>query len=179
MGGLGLLATHRSTPDGVPVVVATREVGSGAPLAGATAVRYLPAAAVPATALTQGTDLTGRRSTSPLAAGEILTEADAHLPRLLGPDGDGRAVFVPVPEPPVLAAVTVGDLLDVHSPVDGSPVVLGARVISTHPGERGGLWLEVTAEQSRTLAAARGADPAGGSLLLALHPSDDDDHPRP
>lgn len=172
VAGAGGLAVSRPQAGAVPVVVASSLVAAGTPLtAGLLQVRHLPADAVPQRAVTDASVAVGREAASVLAPGEVLTEHDLATATLLTGHGGSRAVFVPVPQPSVLGALGGGDRVDVHSPVDGSAVVADALVLSVHGGPDGGLWLAVEPEGAAALAAARGADPAGGALLISVRPA--------
>lgn len=174
------------------MVVATRSVPVGAVLStGDVSVRQLPATAVPATALADPALAVGHPVAGVLSEGEVLTVHDVGTGSLLAGQPTGHlAVWLPLTEPAVVEALTAGDRVDVLSPVDGRQVVQDVTVLAVRRGVSGaasspglmggaggagreglGAWLALAAEQSRALAAARGADPAGGALLLALHPA--------
>lgn len=156
----------------MPALVAVRELPAGHLLsAGDVQVRAVPTAAVPAGALTGTVAALDRTLVSPLARGEVLTALDLRTSALLRGSVAGTvAVFLPLSEPAVAASVEAADRVDVHSPVDGSVVVSRALVLRAVGDERPGLWLAVDATGARALAAARGADPVGASLQVALHP---------
>lgn len=167
------MAVNRPQPDAVAVVVSTEHLPVGAALgANQTAVRHAPAELVPADAVGADTDLQGAIVASVLGPGEILTEADLRAASVLhGRTETERSVFVPVPDRAVLAALSPGDAVDLHSPVDGAAVVAGLTVLSVDRGEPGGgMWLGARPEHVSAVAAALGADPAGGSLVVALRP---------
>lgn len=170
VAGLGYAALARPAPGTVPVVVATAPVALGEELtSGVVAVRHLPAPALPQGALGDLTTVLGRRAAGPLVPGEVLTPVDVHAARLLdGLPADVGATFLPLPEPGVLAAVTEGDHVDVHSPVAGDLVAGRLLVLGVRSGEDGGVWLAVPPEEAKALAAARGADPMGAGLLITL-----------
>ena len=133
----------------------------------------LPAAAVPEAALREAAGLEDAVAASVLTPGEVVTAADTRVPGLLAGQPEGTvAAFLPVGDPAVLSALHAGDRVDVHSPLDGSPVLTEVLVLGAAPGERGGAWLAVSPGQAGDLAAARGADPVSGALLVSLraHP---------
>lgn len=162
----------RPAPEDVPALVAARAVPAGSVLGGPDLeVRHLPPRALPHGALADPADALGRPVAAPLAAGEVLTGQDLGTSGLLsGLDGDRLAVFLPLAEPAVPQAVTPADRVDVHSPVDGSVVVQEALVLRASTGEEPGLWLAVDRAGAESLAVARGADPAGAALQVALVP---------
>lgn len=185
VGGTAYAALGRPPDGGVPVVVATREVPVGAVLSsGDVAVRQLPPAAVPPTALDDPAQVVGRPVAAVLSEGEALTPHDVRTGSLLvGQPRGSVAVWLPLPDPAVAEALSAGDRVDVHSPVDGRRVVEDALVLAVRAGasgpggligttslsrEGGGAWLALSPERSAAMAAARGADPAGAALLLAV-----------
>lgn len=167
---VGRLALARPAPGTVPAVVAARSVPVGALLTPSVLeVRHLPRDAIPEGALTDVGAAAGRSAGSVLVPGEVVTSRDLGGSALLTDQPRGtHGVFLPVPEPPLLAALGAGDRVDVHSPVDGAAVLEDALVLAVHLGEDGGLWLAVTGAGAASLAAARGADPVGGALLVSL-----------
>lgn len=193
VGGTAYAALGRPREGGVPVVVATREVPVGAVLAsGDVTVRQLPPGAVPSAVVGDPADAVGRPVAAVLSEGEALTVHDVGTASLLqGQPAGSVAVWLPVPDTAVAEALSAGDRVDVHSPVDGRRVVEDVLVLAVRSGgsggsgppglmgaaalarEGGGVWLALSKDRSTELAAARGADPAGGALLLALHRSPD------
>ncbi|KUG55799.1 hypothetical protein AVL62_05805 [Serinicoccus chungangensis] len=168
-GGLHLVVSQ-PRPEDVPVVVAARALPVGAPLGeGDTELRHLPASALPEGAL-EGLPPGRHQVAVPLQAGEILSAADLRTSALLEGLPDRVAVFVPLGEPTVAEALGAGDAVDVHSPVDGAVVAREALVLQTRGGEAPGLWLAVEENTAAGLAAARGADPVGAALSVALRP---------
>ena len=167
---VGHLALARPAPGTVPVVVAARSVAVGSVLTPSVLeVRHLPRDALPQGAITDVGAAAGRPASSVLVPGEVVTSRDLGGSALLTDQPQGtRGVFLPVPEPPLLAGLEAGDRVDVHSPVDGAPVVEDALVLAVHAGDEGGLWLAVTGPGAASLAAARGADPVGAALLVSL-----------
>ena len=134
----------------------------------------LPPRAVPASGLRDAADATGQVLVAPVVEGEILTGSDLRTSGLLSGMPSGTvAVFVPLQDAAVASAAGAGDLVDVHSPVDGSTVAAAARVLrSLSSADATGLWLAVDPDTARGLAAARGADPLGAALLVALRADD-------
>ena len=168
-GGLHLVVSQ-PRPEDVPVVVASRGLPVGAPVReGDVELRHLPGSALPEGAL-QDVPAGDARAAVPLQAGEVLSAADLRTSALLEGLPGRVAVFVPLGESAVAEAVGAGDEVDVHSPVDGSPVAREALVLRTRVGEAPGLWLAVDEVTATGLAAARGADPAGAALSVALRP---------
>lgn len=185
------LALDRGSGGEVPVLVATGQVAVGSVLSPADVeVRRVPTSVVPAGALTRPDDAVGLPATAVLSTGEVLTTHDVRTGSLLAGGAEGElAVWLPLPDDQVAAALSPGDRVDVRSPVDGGLVVSSVRVLAapaagagagsglvraaTGPGpsDGRGAWLAVSPEQSGALAAARGADPAGAGLMLALHPA--------
>lgn len=186
-GGTAFAALGLPAESGVAVVVATREVPVGAVLAaGDVVVELVPPEVVPASVLADPAAAVGRPVAAVLAEGEVLTAHDVGTGSVLRGQPPGSvAVWLPVPDAAVAEALSGGDRVDVHSPVDGRRVVQDVLVLAARTGgsgsagligttglaEDGGAWLALSPDQSTALAAARGADPAGGALLLALHPS--------
>lgn len=158
--------------------------------AGDVTLRQLPPDALPSSAVAQPAQVVGRPVASVLSQGEVLTAHDVGTGSVLqGQPAGSVAVWLPVPDAAVAEALSAGERVDVHSPVDGRRVVEDVLVLAVRSGasgssgligttslarESGGSWLALTPDQSTALAAARGADPAGGALLLALHPSPGD-----
>ena len=192
VGGGTWAALARPAEGETAVVVATRQLPVGAVLAAAdVTTRRLPADAVPVAALSDPGKVVGRPAAAVLTEGEVLTAADVGTTSLLGGQpADHVAVWLPLPEPAVAEAVSAGDRVDAPSPVDGRPVVEDVLVLAVRdgssrsgtvalvgggpgPARTGGAWLALGPEQSTALAAARGADPAGGTLLVALRAAPD------
>lgn|GEM_PF-6024856 len=172
-GGLHLVLSQ-PRPEDVPVVVATRLLSVGTPLGpGDTELRHLPPDALPAGALT--TAPTGSAHLAvPLQQGEVLTRADLRTSGLLAGVDDAVAVFVPLADAAVAEATGAGDEVDVHSPVDGAVVARQALVLQARTGDQPGLWLAVEEDTAAGLAAARGADPLGAAMLVAVRPTQGD-----
>lgn len=173
-GILAQLATSRPLPDGVPAVVAVQEVGVGSELTdGLLTVREVPRSALPDGALTDLGQALGRPASSVLAAGEVLTRHDVRAADLMAGLGPGTvAVWVPVADPAVTAALAGGDRVDLRSPADGSILARGVLVLAVGSGEPasgepGGAWVAVDDEQAGSLAAQR-ADPLGGAAHVAV-----------
>src|SRR5699024_4655997 len=135
VGILAQLAVSRPVPDGVPVVVAVREVGVGTQLTdGLLAVRTVPGSAVPDGALGDLTEAVGRPASSVLAAGEVLTRHDVRTADLVtGLEPGTVAVWVPVAEQAVTAALAGGDRVDLRSPGDGAFLARDVLVLAVSP----------------------------------------------
>jgi Flp pilus assembly protein CpaB len=170
------------------VVVASRQLPVGAVLAhDDIEVRQLPADAVPSTAVSDPAEVVGRPVSAVITEREVLTAHDVRTGSVLQGQPEGTvAVWLPVSDAAVAEALSPGDRVDVHSPVDGRRVAQDVLVLAvrTAPsgstgligsgglaGGAGGAWLALSPQHSTQLAAARGADPAGAALLLALHPA--------
>lgn len=164
------LSMSRPAPEDVPAVVAVRDVPVGEQLGpGDVEVRRLPKSALPPHALTDAAAAAGRTAAVPLTAGRVLLPDDLRTAALLDGLAEGTvAVHLPLAEPEVPGALAAGDRVDVHSPLDGTVVVDSALVLRTTVGERPGLWLAVDTPGAQSLAAARGADPAGASMQVSL-----------
>lgn len=194
MAGTGYVALGHRADAGLPVLVAADQVPVGALLSDVDVeVRRVSAGAVPEGALVRAEQAVGLPAASVLSPGEVLTGHDVRTGSLLsGRDGGEVAVWLPVAEPQVVAALSPGDLVDVLSPVDGTAVLSSVPVLATPGGEGGavtglaavagggggggggpgGVWLAVPHEGAGALAAARGADPAGAGLLVAVRAPD-------
>jgi pilus assembly protein CpaB len=133
------------------VLVATRDVGMGAEVAGRdVTVRRLPAALVPPGALTDGDKVAGRTAVMPLFEGQAI------LRRQLAPWGRrGAAALLPpgtrgiaVPAGPAAARLATGDTVDVLATFD--PAAAGANE-PTFPVASGATVVDV-ADESITVA---------------------------
>ncbi|AXH97257.1 SAF domain-containing protein [Ornithinimicrobium avium] len=191
VAGTGWVALGHRAADGVAVLVATGQVPVGDVLSGTDVeVRHLPPRAVPQGALARPDEAVGLPAAAVLARGEVLTAHDVRTGSLLiGRDAAEVAVWLPLLEPQVVAGLTAGDLVDVLSPVDGTVVLTSVPVLAVPvrggpvtglaavagggaggQAAAGGVWLAVPTEGAGALAAARGADPAGAGLLVAVRP---------
>lgn len=170
VGGAARLGLTRPLPGTLSVVVASETVAVGTPLGPAVLeVRELPVNAVPEGSVQVLASVAGRSAASVLSPGEVVTSADLDAGGLLaGQNPEVTAIFLPLAEPAVLAAVRAGTHVDVHSPIDGSVAVGGALVLAVRPGESGGVWLGLPPPDAAALAAARGADPTSGSLIVSI-----------
>lgn len=194
VGGSAYAALARPAEGGTLVLVATRDVPVGTVLtSGDVTVEPRQPGTTPAAALRDPAEAVGLPAAAVLTPGEVLTGHDVRTGSLLeGQPSGSVAVWLPVPEVAVAEALTAGDRVDVHSPVDGRAVVedvlvVAVRSVGDGPAGTGGLigptgssldaggaWLALSGGQATALAAARGADPAGAALLLALHPTGTD-----
>lgn len=155
--------------------MAVREVGVGTELTGGLlAVREVPRSVVPDGALGDLAEAVGRPASSVLAVGEVLTRHDVRTADLVtGLEPGTVAVWVPVAEQAVTAALAGGDRVDLRSPGDGAFLARDVLVLAVGPAGpeldgRGGAWVAVDDEQARSLATQR-ADPLGGAAHVALH----------
>ncbi len=136
------LTALTAEPPGRWVVVATRDLNSGARLS-ATDVREtsMPRAAVPDGAAAEARDVVGRMTSGALRRGEVLTDRRTVRAGMLDGFGQGRVLtVVRVTDPSVLALLRPGDRVDVVAVSgDDSPkasrVARGAIVV-TVPRER-------------------------------------------
>ncbi|WP_083652720.1 MULTISPECIES: SAF domain-containing protein [Serinicoccus] len=168
VGGSLHLVLTRPQPDEVPVVVAARQLAVGTTLSARdTELRHVPPDLLPEGFLSAAPEV-GASLAVPVQAGEVLTTADLRTSALLdGLEGE-VAVWLPVTDAAVATATVAGDRIDVHSPVDGDRVARGALVLRPGTGEEPGLWVAVDEGTAGDLAAARGADPLGAALLVAV-----------
>ena len=136
------LTALTAEPQGRPVVVASRDLNSGARLS-ATDVREtsMPRAAAPDGAAAEPRDVVGRTTSGALRRGEVLTDRRTVRAGPLDGFGHGRVLtVVRVTDPSVLALLRPGDRVDVVAVSgDDSPkasrVARGAIVV-TVPRER-------------------------------------------
>jgi pilus assembly protein CpaB len=136
------LTALTAEPHGHSVVVATRDLNSGARLS-ATDVREtsMPRAAVPDGAAAEARDVVGRMTSGALRRGEVMTDRRTVRAGMLDGFGQGRVLtVVRVTDPSVLALLRPGDRVDVVAVSgDDSPkasrVARGAIVV-TVPRER-------------------------------------------
>jgi hypothetical protein len=193
VAGLTRVAVARPAPGSVPVVVATDQVAVGSVLtAGLLEVRHLPRGSVPEGALSRVEDAVDQHASTVLSSGEVLTRHDLSIVALLDGQPPGTvAVWLPLPDGAVAAALSAGARVDLHSPVDGQVVVADTLVLSVQPGrgppagvagvggvvaggagppggEPVGMWVALDPGAAVAVAAARGADPSGAPLLVAL-----------
>ncbi|ANS78778.1 hypothetical protein SGUI_1382 [Serinicoccus hydrothermalis] len=172
VGGSLHLVLGRPQPGEVPAVVAVRTLPVGATLtARDTQLRHVPPDVLPEGHLAEP-PAEGSSLAVPLQAGEVLTAADLRTSSLLAGLDDVVAVYLPVADAAVAGATLAGDRIDVHSPVDGSTVASEALVLRAGAGEEPGLWVAVDERTASELAAARGADPLGAALLVAVRAGD-------
>ncbi len=169
VGGSLHLVLQRPGPGEVPALVAVRDLPVGTvPRAADTELRHLPPDALPAGVLTERPPA-GAALAVPVQAGEVLTGADLRGSALLDGLADVVAVYLPVADAAVAQTAGAGDRVDVHSPVDGAVVAREALVLRSTSAQSPGLWVAVDEPTAAALAAARGADPLGTALLVALH----------
>lgn len=172
------LVLSRPSPRDVPVVVAVHQLAVGDQVgAQDVEVLLLPPRGQPDAALVDPSQAYGHQLVTPVGAGEILTTGALRTTGLLaGLPAGSVAVFVPLAEEAVARAATPGDLVDVHSPVDGTVVARQSLVLAAGQDEATGLWVAVTPGTAEALAAARGADPLGAAMQVALRPPGEQGH---
>ncbi|ACV07359.1 hypothetical protein I6I18_09645 [Kytococcus sedentarius] len=157
--GAGVQAAAPAPPVTTEVLVADAEIAPGTTLT----AEHLRTIELPegAAAWDAGSveELTGRTVTIPLAPGDPVT------PRSVLPAGEqipgGRElIFLPVLDPPVLAAAHPGSTVRLVDRTTGETLADRATVRSTAPidpdavDSLGGLWLELTPAQSDAVASA-------------------------
>lgn len=183
---LGTVALAR-TPEGGPlvtVVVAAQDLPAGRELQPADLLEQRRPRAYAPSGSQSAAALVGRRLSSPVAAGEVLTTtrvAGAGL--LAGRPEDEVAVHVPLADPGALAMVRAGDRVDVLAGT-GETVVASALVLAVRGvdagtglsggvgpslgGDGGGLVLAVTAAAAGRIASAPRDEIGGSSLTVVL-----------
>lgn len=181
LGAAGwLMVTALAPPDPPTTVVllATRDLAVGEPLsADSLRAESVPAEWVPAGALTSTDAVLGRALLAPVRAGEVLTDLRVHADQLAaGLDPGLGLMFVPVADPPAVAAVGAGSRVDLRSGADGA--VLAARVLvtSTVPGGSGapaGLFAAVTEAQAARLAVASNLAVHGAGIAVVIRGTDE------
>lgn len=169
VGVLAHLAVSRPVPDAVAAIVAVEHVAVGTPLDETlVAVREVPGSALPEGSLRDVREVLGRPASSVLSPGEVLTRHDVRASDLTtGLPAGTVAVWVPVGDAAVTAALGGGDRVDLRSSVDGGVLARGVLVLAVGPGEPGGAWVAVADEEAGALAA-QGTDPLGGGVHVAL-----------
>lgn len=164
-----LQALAPSAPAGAQVVVATRDVASGATLQGGDLrVESHLRSSVPSGALTSIASAEGRPVTAAVRQGEILTDVRLAGPSALtGLDPTMVAVTVRVADPEVAALVRVGDLIDI---LGAGLVVASSRGDSTgstgSTGQAGRVGSGVQLGQDEQVGQARTV--ATGVLVLSV-----------
>lgn len=171
----GLSAVVPDPPETVPVLTAAHDLPAGAVLS-AQDLRTadVPAALVPAGALTDAGAAAGRVVAGPVRAGEPLTDV-----RLLGaallPAGSQVAAPVRLAEPATAALVQAGDRVDVlsASPEGGAAaevVATGLSVLSVPDlSDAAGEGALVVVAASRAAASRLAAAAVTGRLSLVVH----------
>jgi Flp pilus assembly protein CpaB len=159
------------------VVVSTRALAPGDPLAGATAVRELPAVALPRGAIPELP--AGAVALDPIGAGEVVTTARVGGPAAAAVSGrlprDTRAVVIPLEAKGL--PVRVGDRVDLLASGAGDPafdgpaaaspsgpVASGALVVEVHPAA---LVVALDPTDAVAVAAALGRGPLVPALVSA------------
>lgn len=158
-------APETSAGPGERVVVAARDLPSGQVLtADDLQVRRFPARLAPAGSATDPDRLVGERLAGPVRAGEALTDRRLIDPLDLGGyaiDGPAAVTTVRIADPGVLAAVRVGDRVDIIAPA------LDAGGIDAGDAGRSGPRILAAGAVVVALPPADDADPAGGALTVA------------
>jgi len=165
------ITSVRDSPVGVDVVVAARDLASGAVL-GPDDVRTasLPPASIPAGAASDPADVVGRQVAAPMREHEMLTDRRLLDPRDLSAYGEGlvlAAVRVAAEEASMLRA---GDQVDVVALDPGGEheaaiVAQGAEVVAVPPATDQGVALQVAVTQSVALELATASVSARFSVL--------------
>lgn len=176
-----LRAASPTPPATAPVLLAARDLAGGGPLAaGDLSLARLPPDAVPAGALTDLTQATGRTLAAPMRRGEPLTDVRLVGPRLVDALDPGLvATPVRIADPAAAALLQAGDLIDVlAAPADpaGGRTTLaaaGVRVLAvptptqdaTDPSQGALVVLATTPATAAVLAAASTGDRLSVTLL--------------
>ncbi|CAM3912203.1 SAF domain-containing protein [Nocardioides zeicaulis] len=161
----GLRVVAPPAPATVPVLVAARDLPSGATLGrGDLTTRLFPADLAPAAASTTGA---GRVLAAPLAAGEVLTDV-----RVVGPGlaeiEPGRTVLpVRLPDAGMAALLAPGDVVDLVATDPGSgesrvvghdvDVLAGAAEVPEGPTGSGGALVVVGVDDDEAVAVSSAA----------------------
>lgn len=168
-GGLLLWARGNAPSPTVPTVVATSDVAAGEIVSDAD-VRVLgwPADSRPAPAASSAEVIIGRRSTSPIRAGEPLTEQRVVGPAVLAASGVDQ-VAVALPKDPLSASglVRPGDRVNLVGRTDAGPrtLVTGAAVLTL--AEESGAVLSVPASAAPAVVQAAATESIAMVLMSA------------
>lgn len=178
----GASALTPEAPDPGPLVlVAASDLPVGTEL-GATTTRatHVPAALVPAGALTQESQVHGQVSTAPLRAGEILTDLRVSPGAgLAGLDAGLVLAHLPLADLSLAASLQPGMRVDVLDSSDGAVIAKDVLLAQHLAGPDGGGALDggadtlgflvaVTPEQASRLAAASGEGLPGHGLTVVI-----------
>jgi Flp pilus assembly protein CpaB len=170
----------RAPDPGVPVLVATRDVGLGETVSAADVrVDRRPEAYRPSGALSSADPAVGRVLSGPVMAGEVLTPARFRGAGSLTGLPDGSVVVsVPVGDTGLAATLHPADLVSVLVAGSGETVAASAPVLSADltsasvigaSGPAGAhLLLALTPAEAKAYAAAVGA-PTSTGFVIALH----------
>lgn len=109
----------RPQPDMATVLIAARDLAPGRTLTGADVVaRPMPAAALPAGAITEASTVDGRVLAGAARSGEVITDVrllGGELARLLAPDDMSATVPIRLSDPDVAGLLAPGSSVDVVS----------------------------------------------------------------
>lgn len=173
---LGIGAVSQPGPRTQPVWVAATDVTAGTPIAAADLQQLqLPAAAVPADAVTSLTDVVGRTPVADLPANLPLTHAQLMSPHLLADSPNRVALGVRIRDGETVELLQVGDRIgllatDTQGDAAATTLTRNARVVLIPPPPEG----VTTAQQGRlvvlalTPAEANAVAAAAASHLLSL-----------
>ncbi len=153
----GISAARPPGPPSTPVVRATHELAAGSTISsGDVRVDTLPRTAVPLSPVADPEQLIGKSVSSPVAAGQVLTELDVDSPRA---SASGMVIApLRLTDAAVAALVRVGDRVDVIAASDSAAKarVMASRVlvVGLPPATDGG--------------ALAGGDGSGALLLVEV-----------
>lgn len=176
----GLLSAllYYASAQRVPVVVASRDLDTSAPLADSDLrTRSFPADAVPAGALREIAEAVGKYLRSPIGAGQLivatsLADDAAVFATGIEPPTGMRAIALPVSASNALGGALVPGLrVDVIAvPINGrAPASRGVELVASRA-----VVLDVRSENGQALSAkGRGALDRLGSVVIAIAPSDE------
>jgi Flp pilus assembly protein CpaB len=181
VSGTTALARTPVAGPGVPVVVATRDLPTGALLGpGDLRATTRPSSHAPAGPLPSSAELAGQVLAVPVAAGEVLTTTRVVGASLLAGRPPGEvALHVEVADPGAAAMVGPGDVVDVLSSTGGTlapavTVLAGGGRSARGPGALGASGLGASGLGSSGLGSglgsALGGGPPGSGLVVAVTP---------
>lgn len=167
--------------DGIPVLVATRDLPAGAQVATEDLrVVRVPPDAVPDRAVTDPATAAGAVLAGALGTGEVLTTTRLHGPGLLvgAPEGS-VAVSVPVADPTILGSLRPGDRVRLLAVGTGAVVGEATVLVANSPTDDGGglvitsaragsLIAALDPQAAASMAAAQGPAGASGGFVVAL-----------
>lgn len=178
LAGLLSALLYYASAQRVPVVVASRDLDTSAPLADSDLrTRSFPADAVPAGALREIGEAVGRYLRSPIGAGQLivatsLADDAAVFATGIEPPTGMRAIALPVSASNALGGALVPGLrVDVIAvPINGrAPASRGVELVASRV-----VVLDVRSENGHALSPkGRGALDRLGSVVIAIAPSDE------